>query len=130
MGYSTELFCNLSFNRETFNYKSDVESKLDDVKSYIKMDKARLRDFALMTDPEKLYNKEDYDSAYSFLTSEVENTLDDLEENLVEKFKLETLLDCWDNCHTKEGLAIPAPDSITWETSYLEGDYVKTTKSK
>ena len=29
-----------------------------------------------------------------------------------------------------EELAIPTPDSIKWDTAYLEGDFVRTTKNK
>ena len=55
--------------------------------------------------------------------------LEEIEEYYYELIKLEYRRGNWDNCHTKEGLAINAPEEITWETAYLDGDFIKGTKN-
>ena len=39
MGWSTELFCNVSYNKETFNSRGEVEDKISDSlpASYLQM---------------------------------------------------------------------------------------------
>lgn len=130
MGWSTELFCNISFNRKSYNSLFDVESDIDDLKKEIGTCKDSLQSLAFMTEPDKFYNREEYDSALSWVRSEYDNNMSLLEELQYELFKLEYLRDNWKNCHNDEGLAIPTPDSIKWDTAYLEGDFVRTTKNK
>ena len=47
---------------------------------------------------------------------------------MIEGWKRSVLLENWDNCHTKEGLAIYPPDNVDWKTAYLHGDFVHSTK--
>lgn len=128
MSWSTELFCNLSFNRETFNSKFEVKDKIEELDKYINTCKKELRDMALMTEPAKFMGKEDESDPYSFVTSKVEDSLELLEEYTIERYKLCVLLDNWENCHNEDGLAIYPPDGIEWNTAYLHGDFVKSTK--
>ena len=130
MGWSTELFCNISFNRKSYNFLFEVESDIDDLKNEIGTCKDILQSLAFMTEPDKFYNREEYDSALSWVRSEYDNNMSLLEELLYKLFKLEYLRDNWKNCHNDEELAIPTPDSIKWDTAYLEGDFVRTTKNK
>lgn len=128
MSWSTELFCNLSFNRETFNSKFEVEDKIKELDECINTCKKELRDMALMTEPSKFMGKEDESNPYLFVTSKVEDSLELLEEYTIERYKLCVLLENWDNCHNEEGLAIYPPDGINWDTAYLHGDFVHSTK--
>lgn len=130
MGWSTELFCNISFNRKSYNSLYEVESDIDELKKEIGTCKDSLQSLVFMTEPDKFYNKEEYDSALSWVRSEYDNNMSLLEELQYELFKLEYLRDNWKNCHNDEGLAIPTPDDIKWDTAYLEGDFVRTTKNK
>lgn len=126
MSWSTELFCNISFNRKTYNSKGEVESDLEETNSLIDSCKKTLRDYALMTEPHKFVEKDD--NPYFTITSSVEETLKLLEEYIGERDRLLLLLENWDNCHNKEGLAIYPPDDIQWNTAYLHGDYINSTK--
>ena len=130
MGWSTELFCNISFNRKSYNSLFEVESDIDDLKKEIGTCKDSLQSLAFMTEPDKFYNREEYDSALSWVRSEYDNNMSLLEELQYDLFKMEFLRDNWENCHNDEGLAIPAPDGIKWDTAYLEGDFVRTTENK
>ena len=128
MSWSTELFCNISYNRETFNSKYEVEDKLNTVNKYINDCKKVLRDLAIMTEPNKFFNDNPDSDLYNQITINFEDTIELLEEYYIEKYKLLLLLDNWENCHNKEGLAIYPPDNIDWNTTYLHGDFVKSTK--
>lgn len=128
MSWSTELFCNISYNRETFNSKYEVEDKLNTVNKYINDCKKVLRDLAIMTEPNKFFNDNPDSDPYNQITINFEDTIELLEEYYIEKYKLLLLLDNWENCHNKEGLAIYPPDNIDWNTAYLHGDFVKSTK--
>ena len=128
MGWSTELFCNISYNRETFNSKYEVEDKLNTINKYINNCKKTLRDLAIMTEPNNFFNDDSDSDPYNQITINFEDTIELLEEYYIEKYKLLLLLDNWENCHNKEGLAIYPPDNIDWNTAYLHGDFVKSTK--
>ena len=111
MSWSTELFCNISYNRETFNSKYEVEDKLNTVNKYINDCKKVLRDLAIMTEPNKFFNDNPDSDPYNQITINFEDTIELLEEYYIEKYKLLLLL-----------------DNIDWNTAYLHGDFVKSTK--
>lgn len=128
MGWCTELFCNIYFNKETYNHISQVEDKIEECEAGIKLCKNTIRKLAYMTEPNKFYNKEDYNSANDFIEQELSYSLNALEEYYYDLYKLELLKDNWDACHNKEGLAINPPEEINWNTAYLQGDFVKSIK--
>lgn len=131
MGWSTELFCNISFNRKTYNSLGEVESDIEEMKDILQRYKDKIKAYAVMTEPDKMikFDDESYDNLLSQVDGEVSDMLEEMEEYYYELIKLEYLRDNWDNCHTKEGLAINAPEKITWETAYLDGDFIKGTKN-
>ena len=131
MGWSTELFCNISFNRKTYNSLGEVESDIEEMKDILQRYKDKIKAYAVMTEPDKMikFDDESYDNLLSQVNDEVSDMLEEMEEYYYELIKLEYLRDNWDNCHTKEGLAINAPEEITWETAYLDGDFIKVTKN-
>lgn len=131
MGWSTELFCNISFNRKTYNSLGEVESDIEEMKDILQRYKDKIKAYAVMTEPDKMikFDDESYDNLLSQVNDEISDMLEEMEEYYYELIKLEYLRDNWDNCHTKEGLAINAPEEITWETAYLDGDFIKGTKN-
>ena len=128
MGWSTELFCNVSYNRETFNSRGEVEDKISELDKNIESCKKTIRDMALMTEPSKFMSRDNDESPYYFVTEQVEDNLELLEEYTIERWKLSLLLENWNNCHNEEGLAIYPPDGVNWDTAYLHGDFVHSTK--
>ena len=67
---------------------------------------------------------------FEWIGSKLSCYFKELEECYYEKFTLELLLENWDKCHNEEGLAIPPPDDMEYDTAYLDGDYIETTKNK
>ena len=128
MSWSTELFCNISYNKETFNSRGEVEDRISELDRNIETCKKVIRDMALMTEPSKFISKDSDESPYCFVTGQVEDNLELLEEYTIERWKLSLLLENWSNCHNEEGLAIYPPDGINWDTAYLHGDFVNSTK--
>ena len=123
MSWSTELFCNISFDRETFNTKNEVLNRIDEVKKTIDIIKSYIKNLVMITEPKKFIDDE-YDPIM-YLTNECENNFEELEECNKELYKLNLLLDNWDYCHNEEGLAIYPPEEVT---AYLHGDFVNSTK--
>lgn len=126
MGWSTNLFCNVSFNRKTYNSRYEVESELEQVNKIINTCVSSLRDLAIMTEPEKFYNKEEYNNALCFISDQLNNNIEILEEAYIDKYKLELLLDNWEMSHNKDGIAIDKPKEIKWDTAYVSGDFIST----
>lgn len=132
MGWCTDLFCNISYNRKTYNSKYDVEQDLEEVNNMIKYFTNKLRNLAFMTEPQKLLNCKDCEgfdlNPADVVNQEFDEALEGLEEYLYKKFALDYLIDNWENCHNEEGLAIGPPEGISWNTAYLDGDFVRTVK--
>lgn len=126
MAWHTDLMCDIEFNRETFNTINEVYNKIDEIESYIKTTKNTLRNLVVMTEPQK-FCPEDYDPL-SWASGECEESLDLLEEYAIELYKLRLLLNNWDACHTKDGLAIDFPEGIRYDSAFLQGDFVNTVK--
>lgn len=125
MSWETRLFTSIEFNRATYNDKYDVESDLDETNGLIETCEKTIRDLVVMTEPNKFFNSED-SNPYLEMTNEYEHQIDFLKELLIKKYKLCILLDEWDNCHDIKGLAINPPDSIEYDTAYLDGDFINT----
>lgn len=125
MGWSTELFCNITFNRETFNSKSEVEERIEEIERYSQSVRDQIRDLTMMTEPQK-FCPENYDPII-WLRNEIQDSLDALEECTIDLYKLNLLLENWNSCHNEEGLAIEPPDVVR-QNAFLEGDFVKTTE--
>lgn len=125
MGWSTELFCNISFNRETYTHKEQVQDDIDECNNMIQLYQNELRDYAIMTEPKKYFEIEEDESYYDILTSNIRDIFLELQEYIIQKYKLELLLDNWDKCHKGE-LAIPLPKNIKYNDAFLEGDFIKS----
>lgn len=130
MGWSTDLFCNISYNRKTYNSIYEVDADIRELDACIKYAEDTLRDLAIMTEPNKLLSsKEDLDeSPYSKIVLEFQNSIQSLREYYVERWKLQLLVDNWDECHNKEGLALDPPDNIHWNSAFITGDCINSIK--
>ena len=126
MGWSTKLFCNISFNRETFNSEIEVQDKIEEIETYIQSAKDHLRDLLMMTEPGK-FCPENYDPLI-WMRNEFQDSIEEIEDYSVELYKLNLLLTNWDSCHNDSGLAINHPDGINYNTAFLDGDFIRTVK--
>ena len=124
MGWGTYLVTPMYFSKETYKTKYEVEKALNEVKETISHCKARLKNFAIMTEPQK-FCPEDMDPM-SWIESEVEEILEALEWAYTDDYKLTMLLDRWDDCHDKNGNAIipPKPYKL-WRMNFCGGDFIK-----
>lgn len=123
MSWSTDLFCNIAFNRKTYNTIYEVQDDIDELNRIIRHCEDQVKAYALMTEPKKFCDKEEDPKLY--LSNGVAQELESLQEYYIDKYKLELLLDNWDECHTKEGLAIRRPDNIHWDSAFISGDFIK-----
>lgn len=133
MGWESTLYTALSFRKETFENKYQVQSKIDGLNRSIDMNKAELRDLAMMTEPGKMLRHDDMEdgvTASDLVLDRFNSCIEIIEEDIAEREWLLLLLEKWDDCHDKEtGLAIPPPDDWKWDTAYFDGDFVKTVNS-
>jgi len=128
MGWGTTLNCNIYYNRKTYNDIDEVERDLEDLNKCIFTCKQELRDLAIMTEPSKYYNPEEYNNSYDFINQTVINDLELLDEYIVERDHLQILILNWDKCH-KDGLGIAPIDGIHWDSAFISGDFIKTDKN-
>ena len=127
MGWSTELFCNVSYNRKSYNFLYEVQEDLDEVNKGIRFCEDKLRMLATMTEPNKMLTLTDEDSSYiDEINCMFSMTMESLEEYYQDKFRLQLLLENWDTCHEDNGLAIAPPEGISWDKAYLYGDFVNS----
>lgn len=127
MGWSTNLFCNISFHKKTYNTKYEVLDEIDELNGLIKVCEDRIKAFALITEPKKFCSEEEDPQLY--LSMGVQENLEELQEYYIEKYKLELLLDNWDISH-KDGYAIKLPDNIHWDSAYVDGDFIEHYKDE
>lgn len=128
MGWQTDLFTNITFNRKTYNSLGEVESDFEETNNMIKHYEEDLRSLALITEPKKFCDEEQDPMWY--LTHKVNECLEELQDLYVERYKLAILIDDWEKCHDEEGYAIPFPENSNWDSAFLEGDFVKTKDNK
>lgn len=124
MGWTTDLFCNITFHKETYNSKYEVESEIEELNHSIKNNEEYLKKLVFITEPNKFFP----DDTFYSIDSAVKDTLEILQEDYIKKYKLELLLDNWEMCHTEDGLAIDPPEDMGYDTAYLSGDFVKSVK--
>lgn len=130
MTQGTSLFTRLYYPRETYEFKSDVENDLKKVNERIATIKSDMRVLAYMTEPNKFKDEEvatDY-----FIDQNVNRIFEELEELFVLRFKLEKLIDVWDESHYFDDeynmeLGIEVPDDYRYK-SFMSGDFVRTDK--
>lgn len=123
MGFETELFTSLTFNRMTLDSKYAVEGELSETERLIKFYEERLHSLAVMTEPKKFCDEDD--DVLSYVDNEFKNTIKELEDCYIERFKLSLVLETWDKSHDENGYAIRRPENVSWDAAYIEGDYIK-----
>lgn len=133
MGWATYLTTRITYNRKTYNSIYDVQNDLDDTNKLIEYLEQKLRKYVIMTEPAKWFNTKDIegDNLFDTINNNVDNIIEELEESYIERYKLNLLIEQWDNCHDKEtGLGKEEPDDWHWDTSFISGDFVKTDKTE
>lgn len=125
MSQSTRLFTTINFLGKTYNSINDVNVDLRDVEARINDLKSNLRVLAYMTEPNKM--KPEDVTVSEYLDENVNYLYSELEELFIKRYKLEILLEEWDNCHNDKGLGKNPPEIIK-NKSFIDGDFVYTVK--
>lgn len=123
MGWTTDLWTNIEFNKQTYNAVEEVHSELNNTNETIDFYEHELKALALITEPKKYCDKDD--DPISFIINRFNDNLEELRNLYVERFKLSLLLDSWDRCHDERGFAIAPPKGIDWRTAFLDGDFIE-----
>lgn len=121
MGFGTYLYTDLYFNRRTYNSLYEVEEDLEEALAKLRRSKERLKVLAFMTEPQKFCVNEE--SPDTYLEQELDYALEELEESLIDTYKLTMLKDCWKETHDSEGKAIRPSDED--RKPFICGDFVE-----
>lgn len=124
MGFGTYLLSETYFSRETFNSKREVEDRIQETEEYISKLKEKLTSFVIMTEPNKFCPK-DCDPLY-WLSSEISEILEELEDSWVDLYRYRILLDNWDISHNDKDEALgPPKEWMTKRVAFVYGDFIK-----
>lgn len=126
MGFETDIFRMYSFNRKTYNYKWEVDESIASLKKETNAAIKRLHNLAIMTEPDKYFSKDD--DIFNQIEEQVDENISIIRSNEIILDNLEFLSENWDKCHNKDGIANGIPENLTWNTVYIDGDFIKTTK--
>lgn len=121
MGFGTYLYTDLYFNRKTYNSLYEVEEDFKRAQDRISHARARLKVLAFMTEPQKFCVNEE--SPDTYLEQELEYALEELEEALIDTYKLNMLKECWKETHDSEGKAIRPSDEE--RKPFICGDFIE-----
>ena len=121
MGFGTYLYTDIYFSRETYNSKHQVEDALEEVRDRIKWAKEKLTKLAFMTEPNKFCVNEE--SPDTYLDNELRYAFEEFEEAVIADYKLNLLLDSWDETHNSEGKAIKPSDED--RKPFVCGDFIE-----
>lgn len=124
MSQSTRLYTRIVFFDKSYNNKFEVEVDLEKARARLARLRQRLMHFALMTEPKKFAHENETPEYY--VENNVQALMDELQDEAVGIWKLEILLDRWDECHTSEGLGKYPPEEA--QHTYIGGSFVFTDK--
>lgn len=124
MGQSTRLYTKITFFDKCYNTKSEVERDLENAYGRLEKLKKELIILVMMTEPNKFAPKNQSPSEY--LNSNAQVLIDEIGDLNIEIWKLEILLDRWEECHTKDGLGKYPPEGE--QHTYIDGTFVFTDK--
>lgn len=124
MSQSTRLYTRMTFFDKTYNSKDEVERDLERASERLTRLRQQLMNFVMMTEPKKFAPEDQSPSEY--LNSNAQVLIDEIGDVNVEIWKLEILLDRWEECHTKDGLGKYPPE--TAQHTYIDGSFVFTDK--
>lgn len=124
MSQSTRLYTRMTFFDKNYNNKWEVEEDLEKARERLNRLRQHLMNFVMMTEPKK-FAPEDQSPEF-YLQNNAQLLMDEIQDEALGVWKLEILLDRWDECHTKDGLGKYPPEAA--QHSYIDGSFVFTDK--
>ena len=129
MGFGTTLRTNIYYSHKTYDNVYELKSDIDLQYNIMKMKEQDLMMLVTMTEPAKFWRESEAEvgeTPWIWMQNEAMQCIRDIKECQQEIDKLETLYYAWDDCHTKEGLAIEPAKDEKHSDSYCWGDYIKS----
>lgn len=102
MGWGTQFNAEIYISKEIYHTKYDVESEIKDLEEWITKLKAKIMALALATPRDIVPHDNDPVDPIFYVTNEIENLFESLEEDHYKLYKLRLLLDNWDNIKLDE----------------------------
>ena len=143
MGFGTTLYTDIYFSKETYNSKYEVEQEIEECKNTINSFKERIKNLSFITEPKKFIDEET--DPVSWISSSVDDCLEVIMEENEKLYKLEMLLERWDETHDEKDRAIVRDISIKdykppygephdiynyYPVSIVTGDFIKTNRDE
>lgn len=124
MSQSTRLYTRMTFFDKNYNNQWEVEEDLEKARERLNRLRQQLMNFVMMTEPKK-FAPEDQSPEF-YLQNNAQLLMDEIQDEALGVWKLEILLDRWDECHTKDGLGKYPPEAA--QHTYIDGSFVFTDK--
>lgn len=97
MSWGTTYKQDVDIYREQFTSKDELKTRIEEVKEDISYAKQRLLQLASCTPKDLIIKPEDWDSPLDFIHHEFKNIIDMYEEDILLLYKLDGLLENFDN---------------------------------
>lgn len=133
MSFETELFAAEWFPRQTYDNLESVLEQIEEEELIKENIEKELVGLALMTEPKKMLQIDEYTDPISAITTKVNQNLEQYQDTIVQLYKLNRLKSNWEESHIKikdpngreVEVAKNPPDDLE---TYMWGDFVRTTK--
>lgn len=127
MGFGTTLRTNIYYSHKSYTDIDELKDDIDLQYDIIKDKEEELMMLAVMTEPAKFWRESEAEvgeTPWIWLQNQVKQCIRDIKECQQEIDHLEILYYNWDDCHTKDGLAIECKDDTCG--TYCWGDFIKS----
>lgn len=125
MGWGITLNTDIYYSKVGYKSKNEVSERIKDIDETLANIKARILQFAFMTEPKK-FIPEDSDPLY-YIESEIDELLEEYNELCFEQSRLYILENDWDEAHHEEtGLALVPYNPNELNRKWMYGDFVKS----
>lgn len=133
MSFETSLFAAEWYPRQTYDNLESVLEQIGEEELIKENIEKELVGLALMTEPKKMLQIDEYTDPISAITEKVNQNLELYKDTIVQLYKLHRLESNWKESHTKikdpsgkeVEVAKNPPENLE---AYMWGDYVRTTK--
>jgi len=133
MSFETGFYHYDWFNRQTYDNLDSVLEAIEEEELIKENIEKELIGLSLMTEPKKMLNIDDMTDPINLITDKVNSLMEEYRGTVVQLYRLNTLKNNWDECHTKikdpsgkeVEVAIHPPEGLK---TYMCGDFVRTTK--
>ena len=125
MGWGITLNTDIYYSKVGYKSKQDVSKRIKEIDESLADIKARILQYAFMTEPKK-FIPNDSEPLY-YIENEINELLDEYNELCFEQSRLYILENDWDEAHHKEtGLALVPYNPNELNRKWMHGDFIKS----